>query len=138
MKAVPKTKAKPVKRRVARTTKPRAARKNGAARSGTKSYGERRLPRILRVLRAALPDLKARYRVKSLGVFGSYVRNDATKKSDVDVLIEFEEDARLGLFEFVHIQNELTDLLGIQVDLISKGGLKPRISENVMKEVVMV
>lgn len=132
MKAVPKTRAKSSKRRPARTTRTRAAR------SGTRSYGARQLPRILRLLRAALPDLQARYKVKSLGVFGSYVRNDATKKSDLDVLIEFDEDARLGLFEFVHIQNELSDLLGIQVDLISKGGLKPRILENVIKEVVMV
>lgn len=136
MKAIPKTKAntstKRIKRRDARTTKPRAAR------SGVKSYGARRLPRILRLLRGALPDLRTRYKVKSLGVFGSFVREDATKKSDVDVLIEFEADARIGLFGFVGIQNELSDLLGIQVDLISKGGLKPRILENVMREVVMV
>lgn len=96
------------------------------------------LSRLLRILRAQLPGLARRYNIKSLGVFGSYVRHDHTKRSDVDLLIEFEETARIGLFEFVKLKNELTALLGIKVDLIEKEALSGRILENVMKEVVSV
>ena len=95
------------------------------------------LRRILLILRAQLPDFKARYPIKSLGIFGSYVRHDATPKSDLDVLIELDENARLG-YGFIGIQNELSDLLGTKVDLIEKKTLKPRILENVMREVVHV
>ena len=95
------------------------------------------LLRILQILRAHLPELVKKYPIKSLGVFGSYVRNDATAESDLDVLIELQEGARLG-YAFIRIENELSDLLGVKVDLIEKKTLKPRILENVLKEVVKV
>lgn len=96
----------------------------------------RTLSRFLRILRAHLPELTARYHIKSLGIFGSYVRKDATKKSDLDLLIEFDEKAHLTLFGYAHLENELTDLLGIKVDLVDKDTVKLRILENVMREVV--
>lgn len=95
------------------------------------------LMRILQILRAHLPELTAKYPIKSLGVFGSYVRHDATAESDLDVLIELDENARLG-YGFIGIENDLSDLLGVKVDLIEKKTLKGRILENVMKEVVAV
>lgn len=94
--------------------------------------------RILQILRAHMPELTAKYPIKSLGVFGSYVRHDATPESDLDVLIELEENARISLMGFVGIVNDLSDLLGIKVDLIEKKTLKGRILENAMKEVVQV
>lgn len=95
------------------------------------------LMRILKILRAHLPELTAKYPIKSLGVFGSYVRNDATPESDLDMLIELDENARLG-YKFVRIENELSELLAVKVDLIEKKALKPKILENVMREVVKV
>lgn len=96
------------------------------------------LMRILQILRAHLAELMAKYPIKSLGVFGSYVRADATPESDLDVLIELDENARIGLMGFVGIEIALSELLGVKVDLIEKQSLKPRILENVMKEVVQV
>jgi predicted nucleotidyltransferase len=122
------------KRRAGAKGKARAAR-SGAAR---KSYGARRLPRFLRLLRGKLPELRAKYGVKTLGVFGSFVRDDATKKSDLDVLIEFEDGVRISLFGFVGIQNELSDLLGVQVDLGDKKMLRSPIKENILREVIFV
>lgn len=61
--------------------------------------------RILRTLRAHLPDLGARYPIQSPGVFDSYVRGDATTSSDLDVLIEWKENAHLG-YRFISIQND--------------------------------
>jgi predicted nucleotidyltransferase len=122
------------KRRAGLKGKAREAR-SGVAR---KSYGARRLPRFLRLLRGKLPELREKYGVKTLGVFGSFVRDDATKKSDLDVLVEFEPEARITLFDLAGIQNELSDLLGVQVDLVDKLGLRPRILANVLPEVVEI
>jgi len=91
---------------------------------------------ILDALRPVLPDLQRRYRARSLGVFGSYVRSEQRRRSDVDVLVEFEEDATRSLFDFVGLQKELADLLGAKVDLVEKKGLKPYIGKRVLGEVV--
>lgn len=96
------------------------------------------LMRILQILRAHLPELVQKYPIKSLGVFGSYVRNDATPESDLDVLIELDESARISLMGFVGIENDLSDLLSVKVDLHQKKTMKGRILENVMREVVQV
>ena len=96
-----------------------------------------KLARVLRTLRAHMPDLTARYPIQSLGIFGSYVRGDATTSSDLDVLVELKANARIG-YGFIGIQNDLSDLLGVQVDLIEKKTLKPRILQNVLKEVIYI
>ncbi|MBW4523235.1 MAG: nucleotidyltransferase family protein [Scytolyngbya sp. HA4215-MV1] len=94
------------------------------------------LEEILQRLRQVLPQLRSEYGVTSLGVFGSYVRGEQTETSDIDVLVEFEPDRRFGLFQFCHLENELSDLLGRKVDLVMKDGLKPRIGERILQEVM--
>lgn len=78
-----------------------------------------------------------RYPIKSLGVFGSYARHEAKAQSDLDVLVEFQ-DKSPSLLKIVHLENEMSDLLGLKVDLIEKKTLKPRILENVIKDVVYI
>ena len=97
-----------------------------------------KLARILRTLRAHLPDLTARYPIQSLGVFGSYVRGDATTSSDLDVLIESTPNAHLTLLGVAHLENELSDMLKVKVDLVEKEGVKPRILKNIVRDLVMV
>jgi hypothetical protein len=87
-------------------------------------------------LRRHLPDLARQYRIKSLGVFGSYIRNEQTTESDLDVLIEF--DTLPGLFTYVEIQETLSELTGVTVDLVHRSGLKPFIGKNILEEVVMI
>lgn len=94
-----------------------------------------RLEHILRTLRAHLPELRERYGVKSLGVFGSYVRGEQRKRSDLDILVEFEDEAWPGLFEFIGLQQDLSDLVGVKVDLVEKKGLKPYIGRRILEEV---
>lgn len=89
---------------------------------------------ILSILAAHFPDLRRRYHVKSLGVFGSYMRGEQTVGSDVDLLVEFD-DPQLTLLEFVDLQNHLSDLLGISVDLVEKETLKPALAEHILQEV---
>lgn len=94
------------------------------------------LEEIFQRLRQVLPKLRSQYGVTSLGVFGSYVRGEQTETSDIDVLVEFEPDRRFGLLQFCALENELTDLLGRKVDLVMKDGLKPRIGERILQEVI--
>ncbi len=92
------------------------------------------LARAKRILRAHLPELRERYSVKSLGVFGSYVRGEQKKRSDLDVLVEFERAP--SLFKYGELEDHLSDLIGIKVDLVMKKTLKPYIGRNILAEVV--
>ena len=93
------------------------------------------LARFKRILRKHLPELRERYKVKSLGLFGSYVRRDQRKRSDLDVLVEISDDS-LSLLKFIELELYLCDLLGVNVDLVEKSGLKPRIGQRILNEVV--
>lgn len=88
---------------------------------------------IKRILMKKKPFLVKKYKIKDIGIFGSYVRGEETKRSDVDLLIEFRESP--GFLEFIEIENFLTDTLGIKVDLVMKSALKPRIGQHILNEV---
>ncbi|MCL4551965.1 MAG: nucleotidyltransferase family protein [Candidatus Marsarchaeota archaeon] len=89
---------------------------------------------LMQRLRGSLTELRERYGVGSLGLFGSYGRDAARKKSDVDLLVEFERTP--SLFLFIEVQQYLSDLLGVEVDLVLKSGLKPTIGRRILQEVI--
>ncbi len=93
-----------------------------------------KLSRFRETLRRHLPRLNDQYHVGSLDLFGSYVRQEQTDDSDLDVLVEFT--ATPGLFAFVELENDLSDLLGVQVDLVMRNALKPRLRPHILVEVV--
>lgn len=78
--------------------------------------------------------LLARFHVRSLSVFGSVVRGEAGPDSDIDILVEFEPGAAVGLFEFIRLKRELADLLGTEVDLGTPDALHPALKEAILKE----
>ncbi len=78
--------------------------------------------------------LRDRYNVESIGIFGSYVRGEQKKKSDLDVLVEFYRT--IDLFTFVELEDFLSEVLGVKVDLVMKNALKPRIKDRILKEAV--
>jgi predicted nucleotidyltransferase len=88
------------------------------------------------VLASHKEELSENYKVKEIGIFGSYVRNEQTKKSDVDVLVTFSET--IDLFKFVELENYLSDILDVKVDLVMKDGIKPRLKERILNEAVYV
>jgi predicted nucleotidyltransferase len=88
---------------------------------------------IMIKLKENLPFFEEKYKVKTLGVFGSYIRGEQKKKSDVDILVEFEKP--IGLLDFVGMELELTELLGKKVDLVPKNALKLRIGKHILEEV---
>ena len=91
---------------------------------------------IMAALRDRLPELRERYGVRSLGIFGSYVRGEQGKRSDLDILVEF--DRVPTLFEFVRLERHLSQQLGVKVDLVMKSALRPTIGRHILEEVVMV
>jgi len=70
--------------------------------------------------------------VSELAVFGSILRDDFTKDSDIDLLVSFTPDARIGFIELGRMQEELERLVGRPVDLVPKGGVKPLIRDQVI------
>jgi predicted nucleotidyltransferase len=79
-------------------------------------------------------ELRDRFKVEEIGLFGSYVRKEQKKKSDLDVLVSFSET--IDLFTFVELENYLSDILGVKVDLVMKDALKPRLKERILSEAV--
>ena len=91
---------------------------------------------ILLVLRDMMPRLKEQYKVASLSLFGSWVRDEQTDESDLDILVEFTEPP--GLISFLTLEEELSTRLGLKVDLVMKGSLKPVIGNRILREAVPV
>ncbi len=75
--------------------------------------------------------------VKSLAVFGSVARDEATERSDIDILVEYEPEAHVGLFEFVRLQRYLSELLGGQVDLATQEALRQEMRSEILQEAVL-
>lgn len=86
----------------------------------------------LKVSERSLAVLCARYHVRELAVFGSCAREEAGPDSDVDLLVLFEEDARVTLFTLIELQAELAALFGRAVDLVPKNGLKLALRREVL------
>ncbi len=78
--------------------------------------------------------LEERFKVKSIGVFGSYLRGEQSEESDIDILVEFH--STIDLFEFIELEDFLSEILGSKVDLVMKDALKPRIRDRILRETV--
>lgn len=85
-----------------------------------------------------VPELRRRYGIKSLGIFGSYVHGRQTKQSDIDILVEFDNQVPVTLVGFVALERELGSLLGRRVDLVERDTLKPAIGRRILAKVVPV
>jgi len=91
---------------------------------------------ILATLRAVLPELRQRWPIRKLAVFGSVARGDAEPASDLDVLVEFAEPVTLSAF--LALEEELSGLSGRSVDLVSRPALKPFIGQQIASEAIPV
>ncbi len=92
------------------------------------------ISRFKTVLRRRLPFLAEKYHVDSLGLFGSYVREEQGPRSDLDVLVTFDQAP--SLLTFIELEDYLTEALGVKVDLVVKDALRKRIGERILAEVV--
>lgn len=96
----------------------------------------KKIEQIKKILEEHKEELQDRYKIKKIGIFGSYIRNEQKAESDVDILVEFSEVP--DLIEFVDLKNYLSELLNAKVDLVMKSVLKPNIGKRILKEVVYI
>ena len=85
-------------------------------------------------IRRRLPELREKYGVSSLKIFGSFVHGSQNQRSDVDLLVEFEENRPLTLLQFIALEREIGVLVGRKVDLVERKTLKPSIGRRVLAE----
>ncbi len=95
------------------------------------------LEEIKSILKKHSRELKEKFGIKELGIFGSYVREEQRESSDVDILVEFKEGYKT-FDNYMDLKFYLEELLNVKVDLISKTALKPRVKPYILKEVVYV
>lgn len=95
-----------------------------------------KIDELKKILQNNKKTLKDEYGVIQIGIFGSYTKGNQKKTSDVDILVEFEK--AVDLFTFVQLKNHLSDLLGVNVDLVIKKALKPKIGERILSETVYI
>ena len=95
-----------------------------------------RAQELIEILKEQREELSEKFFVKRLGLFGSFVRGEERPDSDIDILVEFYRP--VSLFKFLELEDYLSELLGRQVDLVSRKALKPSIGRRVIEEVVFV
>lgn len=90
---------------------------------------------IKNFLKDLQPELARRYKIKELGIFGSWRKGEQKRKSDIDILVEFRENVGIILFDFIEMEDYLSKKLGLKVDLVKKETLKSYIGKIILKEV---
>jgi len=96
----------------------------------------RKYEEISSELKEILPTLRTQYRVRTMEIFGSYVRGEARADSDLDLLVTFDEIP--SLFRFVALENLLSDSLKVKVDLVMKDSLKPMLGKHILEEARLI
>ncbi|MEK6581824.1 MAG: nucleotidyltransferase family protein [Nitrospirota bacterium] len=81
-------------------------------------------------------ELREKYKIKEIGIFGSYIRGEQKRRSDIDILVEFDEP--VSLLDLVGAEIYLSELLNIKVDLVPKRDLRPELKDRILKETVYV
>jgi predicted nucleotidyltransferase len=89
-----------------------------------------------KLIRQHLQKITQKYNVSYLGIFGSYIHGEQKEDIDLDILVEFSKEP--DILEFIGLKQELSEILGIEVGLVMKSALKPRIGKRVLEEVVQV
>ncbi|MCM8760402.1 MAG: nucleotidyltransferase family protein [Candidatus Omnitrophica bacterium] len=95
------------------------------------------LSEIKKIISDHLNEIKERFGVKELGIFGSYVRGEESKVSDIDILVEFEKGKKT-FDNYMDLKFYLEDLFGIKIDLVIKSAIKPGLKEYILEEIVYV
>jgi len=94
------------------------------------------LQEIKQIISTHKRQLANDYHVSKIGIFGSYVSGLSSEKSDIDILVEFEKP--IGFVKFIRLENYLSDLIGVKVDLVTKKALKPYMGQNILRELESV
>jgi predicted nucleotidyltransferase len=91
---------------------------------------------VIKRLKSVNSQLNKNFGVSKIGIFGSYSRGEEKKGSDIDVLVEFNKP--VNLFEFSRLKSFISNHLGVEVDLVTPGALKPLIKEKILKNIIYI
>ncbi len=91
---------------------------------------------IIRIIQNSKPEMEAHFGLQRLGLFGSYVKEKQSKRSDIDILVTFNRD--IDLFDFLDLREYLEGQLHVKVDLVMESALKPAIGKRILAEVEYV
>lgn len=108
--------------------------KIASGKTAIKKTMKKDINHILEILRKVEPFIKNKFGVKSIEVFGSYIRDEQNQKSDADILVTFVRTP--GLLRFIELENYLSDKLGIKVDLVMKDSIKPRLKNSILNNTI--
>jgi predicted nucleotidyltransferase len=89
---------------------------------------------LKRRLAGVVKESEYRPDIKWLAIFGSYVTGEAKETSDVDVLIDFTDDAHVGFFKYVRIRRNLSEMLGLEVDMVTPQALSKYIKQQILEQ----
>ena len=78
------------------------------------------------------------YPIEKAWIFGSYARGEETRNSDIDIMVKFDENAGVSLFDFIRIMNKLQDTLHKKVDLVTEGGIKKFARESIEHDRILI
>lgn len=90
---------------------------------------------VLRILREHRDEIAA-FGVRGLHIFGSVARDEATPESDVDILVDFDPEASIGLFKYLRLQRYLATLLGRKVDLVTREAIRPQLAKYIYQDLI--
>ena len=96
----------------------------------------KQIEKIKQKLLEHLPVLKEEFKVEEIGIFGSHIRGEAHEASDLDLLVSV--DLSIDLLKFIELENYLSEVLGVRVDLVMKDSLKPHLGKQILREVVYI
>lgn len=88
---------------------------------------------IKKILKSKKPEIEEKFKVDKLGLFGSYIKDQADESSDIDLLVEFSEP--VSFFTFIDLEDYLNKELNKEIDLVSKKALKEHIGKRILNEV---
>lgn len=91
---------------------------------------------VVDIVRSCKPEMNSRYKVRTVGIFGSFVREQQKKRSDIDILVSFSSE--IDLFDFIDLRDFLQARLKRKVDLVMESALKPAIGKRILAEVEYV
>lgn len=91
---------------------------------------------IIKIIKNRKKELTSQYGVRRLGLFGSYLKNKQHKRSDIDLLVQFDRD--IDLFDFIDLREYLENQLNVKVDLVMESALKPNLGKYILEEVEYV
>lgn len=96
------------------------------------------LEEVINILQKNKDKIVQKYRPKEIGVFGSFVRGEQKRRSDIDILVEFDEQDIPDLLEFIEMEEYIRKLLRRKVELIRKEAIRHELKDRILKEVVYI